>query len=124
MGVKGILSFLVLPEVEWFMKACIYAIAWSAVKVKAYVEVVFVSHKDQLVNLFQNFRIEIKHFIFIYIPAAVEGEVSGICHGNPYEVKSPVGHPFKVILRCFVRTRTPGRSGGEEVKEVKAFPAG
>jgi hypothetical protein len=124
MGVKGILSILVLPEVERFMKACIDAIAWSAMKVKANVEIVFVSHKYQLVDLFQNFRIKIEHFIFRDIPGSVEGQVPWICHGDPYEVKSPAGHPFKVILRCFVRARIPGRGGREEVKEVKTFPAG
>ena len=68
MSIEGILCFFVFPQVEWFMKAGIYAITRTPVKVKAYMQIILMCHKNQLVNLFQNFRIEFVDLIFCNIP--------------------------------------------------------
>jgi len=45
------------------MEPGVDAISRTPVKVKAYMKIVLMCHKDQLVNFFQHFRIKAEHFI-------------------------------------------------------------
>ena len=63
MKIKSILCRFVFPEIEWFMKTCIYAVSRCPVKIKAYMQTMLLSHKYQFVNLIYNFIIYLIYII-------------------------------------------------------------
>ena len=75
-SIEGILGFLVLPQVERLMKSCIDAITRPPVKVEAHMQVMFVCHEDQVVDLLQHLMVKIEDLILFYIPCPVERKIS------------------------------------------------
>src|SRR5688572_20945534 len=104
------------------MKTGIDAITGSTVQVQAYMQIVLVCHGHQVADLLNSRFVDMVYFFSVDRTCAVEIYVRGISNGNADKIKSPVTHPFKMILLGEKFSRDRFRR--KKIEQVKTLPLG